>query len=160
MPKPISMTEPPKGVEKIAEGEGSAYETLQIIGGVPPKSAKVDLGWADIYITTDSEDITRIEYKSGGEDTNIGSSLPATTMGMTIEVPHPEAEGEAEPYSSRYSLSEAMNETKPYSKKALRIAQIANPGRIVRKGRTEDVDYSDRYYLGHKLRDEGVEVSI
>lgn len=83
--RPINMKEPPKGVTKLATGKGSAYATVQVIGGLPPKDVKVDLGWADVYISATSEDDVTINFKSGGEKTVIGSSIPSPTRGITVQ---------------------------------------------------------------------------
>ena len=43
---------PMRGTYKFAVGKGSAAKTLQVLNGMPPEDAYVDLGWADIHIAS------------------------------------------------------------------------------------------------------------
>lgn len=79
--KPISLSAPPIGALKT--DSNSPYDTIQVIGrskGVP-KRISIDLGWADIFIINGKT----IEFKSGGEKTDVGTRLPSTTKGMSVE---------------------------------------------------------------------------
>lgn len=79
--KPISLSAPPIGA--VRTDSIKAKETIQVIGRARakvPSKVEVDLGWADIYIINGRE----IDFKSGGEFTNIGVRVPETTRGMSI----------------------------------------------------------------------------
>ncbi len=56
--KVYHLTKPLPGTYKFATGKGSAYKTLQVIGGRPEKDVYVDLGWADITIKHQDGDLT------------------------------------------------------------------------------------------------------
>jgi len=56
------MRQAPPGTYKFAVGKGSAYKTLQVIGGKPPQDVRdIDLGWARINIKTRGG-VLEIEY--------------------------------------------------------------------------------------------------
>lgn len=143
--RPINLSHAPKGAKKFATGEKSAYKTIQVLGGVPPKNVSVDLGWADVFISSESEDMTRIVFKSGGEQTVVGESIPSTTKGVTVKgKPELSEETDIEYYerSRKPTLSEAIEkESRP-----VRGRRVYN----TKKSVYNTADY-DRYYLGHKL---------
>ncbi len=45
-----------------------------------PKRVSIDLGWADIFVINGK----KIEFKSGGEKTDVGARLPSPTRGMSV----------------------------------------------------------------------------
>ncbi len=62
----IHLDSPPPGTYKFATGKGSAYKTLQVIGGVPKKDAQVDLGWATVNISSKGKELT-MSFTGGKE---------------------------------------------------------------------------------------------
>jgi len=48
----MALDHPLPGTTKFAVGKGSARKTLQILGGRPPVDADVDMGWAQIHISS------------------------------------------------------------------------------------------------------------
>lgn len=92
--KPISL---PRGVVPAGAriGGRTPRETVQMIG-VPgskvPKSASIDLGVVDVYITNYGRSI---RFGGHGEETDVGKSLGSTTTGMTIN--EEDTEGVLEP---------------------------------------------------------------
>lgn len=80
--KPISLSAPPMGALKA--GSNSPYDTIQVIGrsrtGRVPKRVSIDLGWADIFVLNGKT----IQFKSGGEKTDVGARLPSFTRGMSV----------------------------------------------------------------------------
>jgi hypothetical protein len=72
--KVINLRNPPPGQYRFADGEGSAYKTLQIIGE-PPKGRipPIDLGWAVVQIVV-KNGIPTIEYLQG-ENANTGANV-------------------------------------------------------------------------------------
>lgn len=89
IPPPYNLTKPysfrsiPKGVTEISEGPGSAYKTIQVIGGPAPYDISVDLGFADIEVSAGEENPS-IRFKGGGLKTNIGVRDTSTTRGISI----------------------------------------------------------------------------
>jgi hypothetical protein len=49
---------PPPGAYKFATGKGSAFKTLQVLGGSPEKDIDVDLGWAQVHISAKGKNLT------------------------------------------------------------------------------------------------------
>jgi hypothetical protein len=169
--RPISMFDPPKdAVNTDVTGEGTAYKTLQILGDKVPKDVRVDLGWTDVYITTDIETKKpRIQYLQGGLETNVGSREPSNYKGMTITGEPSSKDTPKEQYTSKdlrrspykkkaLSLSEAMEE-EPETKISYEPKYKPRQPSIKRTNIQEGTDL-DRYYLGHKLPDSGLEVQI
>ena len=60
---------PPKGVKKFAVGKGSAAKTLDVIGGRPTQDADVDMGWAQIHISSKTGKM-EISFGGGQEAAN------------------------------------------------------------------------------------------
>ncbi len=59
---------PPLGTKKFATGKGSAYKTLDVIGGMPSEDINIDLGWADVSIVKDRfSGKLRMSFKGGKE---------------------------------------------------------------------------------------------
>jgi len=48
----IWLDHPLPGTKKFAVGKGSAYKTLQVLGGRPAQDADIDMGWAQIHISS------------------------------------------------------------------------------------------------------------
>ena len=89
LPPPYDMTDaiplqgPPDGARNTG-GRAIPVETLQILGepgGRVPHSVTKDMGWADIEII----DGRTITFKSGGAKTDVGTRIPDTGRGITIE---------------------------------------------------------------------------
>ncbi len=83
--KPITLVgRRPVGYRDLGK---TPRETIQIIGTAEkiPKRVSVDLGIADILIL----DGKRIEFTGGGLMTDVGTRIPATTMGMSIPAATP-----------------------------------------------------------------------
>lgn len=71
----------PLGVTKYATGEGSAFKTLEVIGGVPPTDIEnLDLGWARINIRRIGGEEVEIEYVHDVES-NVGERHETVGMG-------------------------------------------------------------------------------
>lgn len=64
----LYLSHPPPGVTKFATGKGSAYKTLQVIGGKPEKDVDIDVGWANIHIST--KGALKMSFKGGKEAVN------------------------------------------------------------------------------------------
>lgn len=62
----VHLDSPPPGTYKFATGKGSAYKTLQVIGGAPKKDAVVDLGWATVKISSKGKELT-MKFLGGKE---------------------------------------------------------------------------------------------
>ncbi len=60
----VHLDSPLPGTHKFATGKGSARKTLQVIGGRPTKDVDVDLGWAEVHITS-REGILKMDFKGG-----------------------------------------------------------------------------------------------
>lgn len=65
----IYLDNPLPGTKKFAVGKGSARKTLQILGGAPPQDADVDMGWAQIHISSKDGKID-IQFGGGEEAAN------------------------------------------------------------------------------------------
>ncbi len=63
------LDKPLPGTYKFATGKGSAYKTLQVIGGPPPKDADIDMGWAKVHISSKGKDLT-MTFAGGQEAAN------------------------------------------------------------------------------------------
>jgi hypothetical protein len=77
----------PRGIEPLGArftDLRTPQETIQVIGDakVPVPDFRVDLGKTDVFI---SDQAKTIRYTGGGENTNVGSRIPNTTQGMTVE---------------------------------------------------------------------------
>jgi hypothetical protein len=70
-----TIKNPPSGVYKFATGPGSAYLTLQAIGGKPPSDVDVDLGWAKVHIGSKRGQDLEIKFLEG-ETANVDRRLP------------------------------------------------------------------------------------
>jgi hypothetical protein len=62
------LDRPLPGTTKFATGKGSAYKTLQVIGGKPEKDVDIDVGWANIHIST--KGALKMSFKGGKEAVN------------------------------------------------------------------------------------------
>ncbi len=82
--EPITLKNPPSGAHKFATGKGSAYKTVQVIGGPAPNDIRVDLGVVDIFVKGGHTDPV-ITFKGGGLLTDVGGRDPSPTEGITIE---------------------------------------------------------------------------
>lgn len=156
--KPITLPKGviPQGAKFIHEtGKGSARRTVQVIGGVAPRDIDIDLGKIDVHIRTRKGE-TSIEFRSDGEKTDVGKSLPSTTRGVTVRG-KPLAVGgvEAEKYAGMaLTLEEELGREVKESPKRRRRAE-----RRARPRHRDNGDWKmDRYYMGHLLppRDLGV----
>jgi len=65
----LSLDHPLPGTKKFAVGKGSARKTLQVIGGRPPQDADVDMGWAQIHISSKNGQMD-IQFGGGQEAAN------------------------------------------------------------------------------------------
>ncbi len=75
----FTMNTAPPGAYKFATGKGSAYKTIQVIGGLPEQDADVDLGWARIHISAKDGELS-IDYRPN-EKANIGKREETIGMG-------------------------------------------------------------------------------
>ncbi len=62
----VYLDYPLPGTYKFAVGKGSAYKTLQVVGGAPAEDADVDMGWAQIHISAKGRDLT-MSFAGGKE---------------------------------------------------------------------------------------------
>lgn len=170
--RPISMFDPPIGAQNVdATGEGASYKTLQVLGDKVPEDVKVDLGWADVIITTDPETKKpRIQYLQGGLETNVGDREPSNYSGMTILNAPSTKDTAKEQYVSKdlrnrglkkkaLSLSEAIEE-EPETKMSFESKYNKPKQNNIKRANMVEESNLDRYYLGHKLPDSGLEVQI
>jgi len=58
--------QPIPGTYKFATGKGSAYKTIQVIGGAPKQDVDVDLGWTQIHISAKGKDL-QMSFGGGKE---------------------------------------------------------------------------------------------
>ena len=81
MDKPISLSAPPMGA--VRTDSVNPYETIQMIGrsrtARVPQSVSIDIGITDAFITDYGRTIT---FKSKGTQTDVGTRIPSTTVGM------------------------------------------------------------------------------
>ena len=119
--KYYQMGEPPEGVVKVAEGKGSAYESIQIIGGVIYDNVKVDLGWADILITPDKNGKAQIKFS---RDPNLVYQGKSRTLSTLSDVEQ---------------------------RAGLRRIKVMGKGKKETDLNEEIPSEYDRYYLGRKL---------
>ena len=73
----FTMRQAPPGAYKFASGKGSAYKTIQVLAGKPPKDVEVDLGWAKVRITSkdgklDIDFVHDVEANVGKREFTIG----------------------------------------------------------------------------------------
>ena len=84
--KPISLIgKQPEGWRELGR---TPEETIQVIGeseAEVPKVISVDLGVVDVFIYEGQ----RIEFKGGGEETNVGTRIDEPTMGMSVPAEQP-----------------------------------------------------------------------
>ena len=64
--KKYYLDNPLPGSYRFAVGKGSAYKTLQIIGGAPPNDVDVDIGWTQVHISSKGKELTMTF--GGGQD--------------------------------------------------------------------------------------------
>ena len=99
--KPVSMSAPPLGAVRI--DSNNPYETIQVIGrsrtSIVPETIALDMGISDVIISNYGQ---QIAFRSKGESTDVGTSLPSTTVGMSVP---------------QEGLTQGINRTK-FSKKA------------------------------------------
>ncbi len=62
--KQYYLDNPLPGTYKYATGKGSAYSTLQVLGGLPPSDVDLDMGWAKIHISAKDGSLT-MNYAGG-----------------------------------------------------------------------------------------------
>lgn len=144
---------PPLGTKKFATGKGSAYKTLDVIGGMPSEDINIDLGWADVSIVKDRfSGKLRMSFKGGKE---------------AIEKRWDEYDkmSDYEKYSYENPPEEDMEAKIPRSRRARK--RITNPlteesinTPTKRQSRRRRMVFpekkngiADRYYLNHKLED-------
>ncbi len=60
------LDHPLPGTYKYSIGKGSAYRTLQVLNGLPPEDVDIDMGWAQIHIS--SKDGTLSMNYAGGKE--------------------------------------------------------------------------------------------
>jgi hypothetical protein len=141
------------GTKKFATGKGSAYKTLDVIGGMPSEDINIDLGWADVSIVKDRfSGKLRMSFKGGKE---------------AIEKRWDEYDkmSDYEKYSYENPPEEDMEAKIPRSRRARK--RITNPlteesinTPTKRQSRRRRMVFpekkngiADRYYLNHKLED-------
>ena len=77
-----------------------------------PKKVSIDLGWADIFVINGKT----IQFKSGGEKTDVGARLPSPTRGISVD-----DIGDIEPFEPTPLVKgvsrPAMSKKKPKRKK-------------------------------------------
>jgi hypothetical protein len=151
--KRVVMMNAPPGAKRIdEEGERSAYRTVQVLGGNPPERIDVDLGWADItVIPTDGE--PEIEFRSGGETTDVGGSDDSPTRGVSVRgEPRGEPGGYVPPPERTLrnvpTLTEEMGRSRPYRPRPKR--------REPRPAQGFEALPVDRFYRGHWIPDRGL----
>jgi hypothetical protein len=64
----LYLDKPLPGTYKFAMGKGSAYKTLQVIGGAPKKDAVVDMGWAVVNIKAKELTMTFVGGQEAAND--------------------------------------------------------------------------------------------
>ncbi len=131
--KYYKIGEAPEGVTNVDEGEGSAYKTIQVIGGVIDKSVKLDLGWADVLISPDKDGKAQIKFT---RDPNL--VYKGKQKRIKVKTEHNTLGAENVP-----SLSD-MEERTP----TRRIRIISGKKHNVVE---EEYDPWAKYYMGHKL---------
>jgi len=80
--KPETLYAPPMGA--LRTDEKTAKGTIQMIGrpgAKVPETVSIDLGAFDIFIDNYGQ---AIEYRAGGEKTDVGERLPSPTVGMSL----------------------------------------------------------------------------
>jgi len=65
----LYLDSPLPGTYKFATGKGSAYRTLQVIGGSPPADVDLDMGWAQINISSKDGKLS-MNFEGGEEAVN------------------------------------------------------------------------------------------
>ncbi len=51
------LDNPLPGTYKYSQGKGSAYKTLQVLGGYPEQDVDLDMGWAQVHISAKDKDL-------------------------------------------------------------------------------------------------------
>ena len=60
---------PLQGTYKFAVGKGSAMKTLQVLGGAPEKDADIDMGWAQVHISSKGKEL-QMSFGGGEQAAN------------------------------------------------------------------------------------------
>ena len=146
IPKPITILYPPAGAKYTdIRGKGSVDKTIQTIGGPALSDVYIDLGIFDIKITA-GEERPRIQFKSGGLTTDVGTRISSPTTGMSPRRGLGTV-GQPAPVSSRLSLAEEIDRSPPVApQKGIRRRSMGRG--FAGKNRTSALD---RYYLGRRL---------
>jgi len=84
-----TVKNPPSGVYKFATGPGSAYRTLQVLGGKSPEDVDVDLGWAKVHIGSKRGQDLEIKFLEG-DTANVDKRLPKGADAHAPYVDNPE----------------------------------------------------------------------
>jgi len=136
-------------------------ETVQVIGatGIPVPDFRVDLGKTDISITDQAQ---TIRYTGKGERTNVGSRIPNTTQGMTVDG-GAEAKGHAyaKPVKERNSVSRtADSQEEPVrgrtSVRGISRPKIADDTKAMLEGTYEEPELEPAK-ISSKLKLQGLE---
>ena len=80
----LNLKEQPKNYDKYATGEGSAYRTVGVVGGVMPEQIDIDYGVMDIKIARGLDKEVYMDYDNQGLKTDIGKSKKSKTKGITV----------------------------------------------------------------------------
>jgi hypothetical protein len=100
-----TMNSAPKGVYKYATGKGSAYKTLQVLGGNPDQDVDVPLGWANIHISATNGQLD-IDY-TPNEKANVGTRENTIGMGEG-QIPYAGVEEDLEKAKLTYEQREEL----------------------------------------------------
>lgn len=170
----MSLDHPLPGTTKFAVGKGSAKKTLQVIGGRPTQDADVDMGWAQIHISSKNGQMD-ITFGGGQEAANdrwdmereamdeleresyegIPAGLVETSRIPRTRVRQP-LEDEGEVYSPETVEGEPLSEEELLLQaiergQARREASSVNPPRISNRSYSgEDMVYIPSYYRRKK----------
>jgi hypothetical protein len=140
----------PTGTYKFATGEGSAYATIQSIGGIPTKDVRgIDIGIAIVDITKRDKQL-KIQFKQDAEDAYRGRSALETisVVRSPTKVKVPKFNKDE---NGRITLAE----------KPKRVPKEVEPKKsIVKKVEPVSPDIGEDTYFGHKLRPPELRINI
>jgi hypothetical protein len=157
----LYLDNPLPGTYKFATGKGSAYRTLQVLGGKPAQDADVDMGWAQIHISS-KDGKMNIDFGGGEEAVNERWAMERERMDelekqsyeelpkerMTQKIPRTR-----KPKSGllRYNINEAGE--LEIDEEPIMVEPRRPVGRPPKKKVVEEVSpIPERTYLGRRLR--------
>lgn len=160
----IYLDNPLPGTTKFATGKGSAYATLQVLNGKPPEIETLDMGWATVNFKQEGNNF-RMSF-DGGDDAirerwnKERSSMDIVSrMGYENKPQQPiirHVERHNNRRTSRLDLGGNSTDdlrimTNPVN---YRLNLPSKPVKPLQRG------YSDRYYLGRKLRPVNLDMEL